>query len=191
MNGIETRLFEKTELDGPAPYTHVIFRMVKQIRKTGVKDHVMAKLGGRIGPFSSARAAVEAAALAGRKLGLSADELLKYMTRMREIRSGPFRSDPSYPGRRLRARMRARPGRICSTNITLRGAARKSGCACSVSSHGSSALTSAPRAAPAAAASLVPTGHVPADAAGIAPRAAAAGIAPRAAAPAVNLRGRH
>ena len=44
---IETRLFEKTELKGPAPYTHVIFRMVKQIRKTG-KDHVMAKLGGRM-----------------------------------------------------------------------------------------------------------------------------------------------
>ena len=69
LNGdktIETRLFEKTELDGPAPYTHVIFRMVKQIRKTGVTDHVMAKLGGRMGPFSSARAAVEAAARAGR-----------------------------------------------------------------------------------------------------------------------------
>ena len=51
LNGektIETRLFEKTELDGPAPYTHVIFRMVKQIRKTGVTDHVMAKLGASL-----------------------------------------------------------------------------------------------------------------------------------------------
>ena len=56
LNGdktIETRLFEKTELDGPAPYTHVIFRMVKKIRKTGVTDHVMAKLGGRMGPNTS------------------------------------------------------------------------------------------------------------------------------------------
>jgi len=25
---IETRLFEKTELHGPAPYTHVLFRLV-------------------------------------------------------------------------------------------------------------------------------------------------------------------
>ena len=179
-------MFEKTELDGPAPYTHVIFRMVKQIRKTGVKDHVMAKLGGRMGPFSSARAAVEAAALAGRKLGLSVDELLKYMTRMHEIRSGPFRSDPSISGTTSTGANASttRPD-FCSTNITPRGAARKSGCGCSASSHGSSALTSAPRATPAAAASLVPTGHVPEDA------AAAAGIAPRAAAPAVNLRGRH
>ena len=69
LNGgktIETRLCET--LDGPAPY--VIFRLVKRIRgRTGV--HVMAKLGGRMGPFYSARAAVEAAAQAGRRLGLT------------------------------------------------------------------------------------------------------------------------
>jgi len=92
LNGektIETRLCEKTELDGPAPYTHVIFRLVKRIRgRTGA--HVMAKLGGRMGPFYSARAAVDAAAQAGRRLGLREDELLKYMTRQRKIRSGPL-----------------------------------------------------------------------------------------------------
>ena len=92
LNGektIETRLCEKTELNGPAPYTHVIFRLVKRIRgRTGA--HVMAKLGGRMGPFYSARAAVDAAAQAGRRLGLREDELLKYMTRQRKIRSGPL-----------------------------------------------------------------------------------------------------
>jgi len=50
----------------------------------------MAKLGGRMGPFYSARAAVDAAAQAGRRLGLREDELLKYMTRQRKIRSGPL-----------------------------------------------------------------------------------------------------
>ena len=89
---IEIRLCEKTELDGPAPYTHVLFRLVERIRKAaGVQHHVMARLAGRLGPFSSARAAVEAAALAQRKLGLSEDDLLKYMTRMRKIRSGPLK----------------------------------------------------------------------------------------------------
>ncbi len=52
QNTIETRLFEKTELesllDGPVPYTHVIFRIFKRIRKANVKDYVMAKLGGRM-----------------------------------------------------------------------------------------------------------------------------------------------
>ena len=46
LNGqrtIETRLFEKTALGELAPCTHVIFRMVKRIRKTSMKDHVMAK----------------------------------------------------------------------------------------------------------------------------------------------------
>lgn len=94
LNGhktIETRLFEKTELGGPASYTHVIFRMVKRIRKACMKDHVMAKLGGRMGPFNSAREAVEAAAQAGRKLGLTEDELLRFMKRKRKIRSGPLK----------------------------------------------------------------------------------------------------
>jgi hypothetical protein len=88
---IETRLFEKTELYGPAPYTHVLFRLVERIRRAAGAQHhvVMATLAGRLGPFSSARAAVEAAALAKRKLGLSEDDLLKNMTRMRKIRSGP------------------------------------------------------------------------------------------------------
>ena len=76
LNGektIETRLKDK--------YTHVIVRMVKRIRKAGVKDHVIARLGGRMGRFSSARAAVEAAAQVGRKLGVTGDELFQYMTR--------------------------------------------------------------------------------------------------------------
>ncbi len=69
---IETRLFEKTELGEPSPCTHVIFRMIKRIRKTSVRDHVMAaKLCGRMGQFSSAREAEEAAAQTGRKLGLT------------------------------------------------------------------------------------------------------------------------
>ena len=76
---IETRLFEKTELYGPAPYTHVLFRLVERIRRAAGAQHhvVMATLAGRLGPFSSARAAVEAAALAKRKLGISEDDLLK------------------------------------------------------------------------------------------------------------------
>jgi hypothetical protein len=86
---IKTRLFEKTELYGPAPYTHVLFRLVERIRRACAQHHVvMAMLAGRLGPFSSARAAVEAAALANGKLGISEDDLLKYMTRMRMIRSG-------------------------------------------------------------------------------------------------------
>ncbi len=58
LNGgktIETRLYEKTELDGSVPFTNVIFRLVKRIRcRKGV--HVMAKLssGCRMGPFYSA-----------------------------------------------------------------------------------------------------------------------------------------
>ena len=92
---IETRLFEKTELHGPAPYTHVFFRLVERIRRAAGAQHhvVMATLAGRLGPFSSARAAVEAAALAKRKLGISEDDLLKYMTRMRTIRSGPRKGE--------------------------------------------------------------------------------------------------
>jgi hypothetical protein len=90
---IKTRLFEKTELYGPAPYTHVLFRLVERIRRAAGAQHhvVMATLAGRLGPFSSARAAVtvEAAALAKRKLGISEDDLLKYITHMRMIRSGP------------------------------------------------------------------------------------------------------
>ena len=67
---IETRLFEKTELGELAPRTHVIFRMVQLIRKTRMKDHVMAKLCGRLGPFSSVREAGKTAAQAGRKIGI-------------------------------------------------------------------------------------------------------------------------
>ena len=95
---IETRFFEKLELYGPAPYTHVLFRLVERIRRAAGAQHhvVMATLAGRLGPFSSARAAVEAAALAKRKLGLSEDDLLKYMTRMRKIRSGPRKGRSSF-----------------------------------------------------------------------------------------------
>ncbi len=52
----------------------------------------MAKLGSRSGPFYSAKAAVEAAKLAGRKLGLTENELLEYMTRLRKIQGGPKRA---------------------------------------------------------------------------------------------------
>jgi hypothetical protein len=66
--------------------------MVKRICKARVKDHVKAKLGGRMGLFNSARAAVEAAAQAGRKLGITEDEQLQYMTLWRKIAtsSGPL-----------------------------------------------------------------------------------------------------
>jgi hypothetical protein len=60
-------------------------------RKSAVLNHVMAKLGKRMGPFYTAKAAVEAAKLAGRELGLTEDELLKFMTRSRKITSGPLK----------------------------------------------------------------------------------------------------
>jgi hypothetical protein len=46
---IETRLFEKTELHGPVPYTHVLFRLVERIRRTAGAQHhvVMATLSRR------------------------------------------------------------------------------------------------------------------------------------------------
>ena len=101
-------------------YTHVLFRL-EWIRRTGVQHYVMAKLVGRLGPFSSEWAAMEA--LANRKLGLSEVDLLKYMTRMRRIRSGPLKGATeevivAVLARRhpcqghLFAQMRARPGRI-------------------------------------------------------------------------------
>ncbi len=65
--------------------------MVKRFRKACVNDHVMAKLDGRMGPFNSAREAVEAAAQAGRKLGLTEDELLRFMTQKCKIRCGPLK----------------------------------------------------------------------------------------------------
>ena len=65
-----------------------------------------------------------------------------------------------YQGRHVLVRVSA-----CGTSNIPKSAERKSGCACAASSHGSSAVTSAPRAAPAAAASLVPTNHAPTDAA--------------------------
>ena len=75
-------------------YSHVVFRMVKKLRK-GVlgRTNIMAKLGRALGPFGSARAAYDAATTAGLKLGMSVEELELYMTRERVILKGPRKGE--------------------------------------------------------------------------------------------------
>ena len=67
-------------------YTRVIFRiLVRKYRKAGVRDHVMAKIGETMGPYWKPRDAMKAAEATGRKIGMTEDELRKYMTRNRII----------------------------------------------------------------------------------------------------------
>jgi hypothetical protein len=70
-------------------FTHVVFRMVKSLRKGRGKTNIMATLGRTLGPFGTAREAYDAADKAGLKLGLTLEELQVYMTRERLIRKGP------------------------------------------------------------------------------------------------------
>ena len=70
-------------------FTHVVFRMVKSLRKGRGKTNIMATLGRTLGPFGTAREAYDAADKAGLKLGLTLEELQVYMTRERKIRKGP------------------------------------------------------------------------------------------------------
>jgi hypothetical protein len=70
-------------------YSHVLFRMVKPLRRGEGRTNIMATLGRTLGPFGDARAAYEAADRAGLKLGLTVEELEVYMTRERRIVKGP------------------------------------------------------------------------------------------------------
>jgi hypothetical protein len=70
-------------------FTHVVFRMVKSLRKGRGKTNIMATLGRTLGPFGTAREAYDAADKAGLKLGLTLEELQVYMTLERKIRKGP------------------------------------------------------------------------------------------------------
>ena len=70
-------------------YSHVVFRMVKMLRKGEGRTNIMATLGRALGPFGSARAAYEAADTAELKLGMSVEGLEVYMTRERLICMGP------------------------------------------------------------------------------------------------------
>ena len=83
-------------------YSHVVFRMVKKLRKGEGRTNIMAKLGRALGPFGSARAAYDAATTAGLKLGMSVEELELYMTLERVILKGPRK-----PAARARSRISA------------------------------------------------------------------------------------
>ena len=93
---VEIRLWE-FEWDDPycvrRRYSHVLFRMVKPLRRGEGRTNIMATLGRTLGPFGDARAAYEAADRAGLKLGLTVEELEVYMTRERRIVKGPRRGE--------------------------------------------------------------------------------------------------
>ena len=94
---VEIRLWE-FEWDDPYDrvrrrYSHVLFRMVKPLRKGEGRTNIMATLGRTLGPFGDARAAYEAADQAGLKLGLTVEELEVYMTRERRIVKGPRKGE--------------------------------------------------------------------------------------------------
>ena len=93
---VEIRLWE-FEWDDPScvrrRYSHVLFRMVKPLRRGEGRTNIMATLGRTLGPFGDARAAYEAADRAGLKLGLTVEELEVYMTRERRIVKGPRRGE--------------------------------------------------------------------------------------------------
>ena len=74
-------------------YSHVLFRMVKPLRRGEGRTNIMATLGRTLGPFGDARAAYEAADRAGLKLGLTVEELEVYMTRQRRIVKGPRKGE--------------------------------------------------------------------------------------------------
>ncbi len=74
-------------------YSHVVFRMVKPLRRGEGRINIMATLGGTLGPFGDARAAFEAAEQAGLQLGLTVEELEVYMTRERKIVKGPRKGE--------------------------------------------------------------------------------------------------
>jgi len=93
---VEIRLWE-FEWDDPScvrrRYSHVLFRMVKPLRRGEGRTNIMATLGRTLGPFGDARAAYEAADRAGLKLGLTVEELEVYMTRERRIVKGPRKGE--------------------------------------------------------------------------------------------------
>jgi hypothetical protein len=93
---VEIRLWE-FEWDPPCRvrrrYSHVVFRMVKPLRKGEGRTNIIATLGRTLGPFGDARAAYEAADQAGLKLGLTLEELEVYMTRERKILKGPRKGE--------------------------------------------------------------------------------------------------
>ena len=74
-------------------HSHVVFRMVKKLRKGEGRTNIMATLGRALGPFGSARAAYDAATTAGLKLGMSVEELELYMTRERVILKSPRKGE--------------------------------------------------------------------------------------------------
>ena len=91
LNGEKTteiRLWEKKKKPQRVKFTHVMFRMIKRFRKRGVRSNVMATLDKRLGPFSDAAAAVAAAKEWKMELGMTEEELHKFMLRPRKVRSG-------------------------------------------------------------------------------------------------------
>jgi hypothetical protein len=66
-------------------------REMKSLCKVGASAHknIIAKLGNALGPYYNAKDVIEAAENAGRKIGMTEDELVKYMTGWRKIKGGP------------------------------------------------------------------------------------------------------
>jgi hypothetical protein len=64
-------------------------REMKSLRKVGAHKNIVAKLGKVLGPYHNAKDVLEAAEKAGRKIGMSEGELVKYMTGWRKINGGP------------------------------------------------------------------------------------------------------
>jgi hypothetical protein len=92
---IELRPYRTGDAARHKHYTHVIFRMVKRLRerkslcKAGAHKNIIAKLGKTLGPYYNANDVLDAAESAGRKIGMTKDELIKYMTGWRKVDGGP------------------------------------------------------------------------------------------------------
>jgi hypothetical protein len=74
-------------------YSHVVFRIVKPLRKGEGRTNFMATLGQTMGPFGDAREAYKAADLAGMKPDLTVQELEVYMPRERKMLKGPRKGE--------------------------------------------------------------------------------------------------
>ncbi len=93
---VEIRRLLEFEWDPPCRvrrwYSHVVFRMVKPLRKGEGRINIMATLGQTFGPFGDERAP-RGVRRGGPKLGLTVEKLEVYMTQERKILKGPCKGE--------------------------------------------------------------------------------------------------
>ena len=98
LNGgknVELRVWRKGVSKRHAQFTHVVFRMVKRLRKMMRLKHlnlmnvnIMARLGQRLGPFHNAKDVIRAAEANGWNIGMGEKELINFMTGIRKVNGG-------------------------------------------------------------------------------------------------------